>query len=101
MDFTEIIRTSIALGIGLFVGIGMGYIFLPHIKEYLDEKGVEKRKIVELFAIQEKVSADEVAKYLGISLPMAKEELQELEKRGVVRRVKNTGNELIYENTPR
>ncbi len=94
----QIIQTFIGLGIGVFVGIGMGYIFLPHIRDYFDEKGTQKRKLIELLSVRGEISPSEAAKYLGVSLSLAEQDLQELEKRGIVRRVRNTGNDIVYEN---
>ena len=99
MDLTQITQTFIGLGIGVFVGIGMGYIFFPHIRDYFDEKGAQKRKIIEFLDARGKVSPREVAEYLNIPLSAAEQELHELERRGAVRRVKNIGNEAFYENT--
>ena len=98
MELTGISRTFIALGIGILLGGGMGYLFLPHLRDYFDKKGTEKRKLVELITAQRKVSVDDAAQYLGIPLTVAEQELHELEIRGVVRRVKNTENDAVYEN---
>lgn len=97
MELAGIIRNIIAVGIGAFIGVAIAYFFLPHAEDHLDEKGADKRKIIELFAAKNNISNEDVEKYLDVPSATAMRYLNELEKRGVVRRVKSTGRVVYYE----
>lgn len=98
--FTDIAPNLIATAIGLIIGGVLVYLFFPRAKEYADEEGAHKRKILELIDAHGAVSQAEVEKYLAVSPEEAGKELSELEHRGVIRQTYKPGmSGVFYEST--
>lgn len=97
---SDIAPNLVATAIGLIIGGVMVYFFFPRAKEYFDEEGRHKRKILELIDARGAVSQTDVEKYLAVSPEEAAKELSELEHRGVIKQTYKSGvSGIFYEAT--
>jgi len=94
-----IIRQFIAFGIAAIAAILLFLPFLPRSKEEMGVEDIHKRKIIEFLSVRRSASPAEAGTFLGVSPEEGLAHLRELEKRGVLRRVKNTGINVLYELT--
>ena len=95
----------ITFAIGTIVGVILAAVFgltkkrlgaVDIVSRQMKEKEENKKRIVEFMRGKDRITNDEVERFLGVSNATAERYLDELEKEGILKQVGRTGKHVYY-----